>query len=935
MKANRNLFTKRTVLGALQRCFQHIGSRLGIRRYRREDRSQGQGMLEFALILPVLLLVMLGTIEFGYVFAVYSGLFNAAREGARYGIVNPQDAVGIIEQARDKVFFVDPNAVNITISYDDGPGTSVFTNTNEVDIGDRVIVHLDYDLPTITPVIQPIAPTLHVETEAARTVTTLGALSAWGPPSPTGGGGGGGGGGGSPGDSDSDGIADGDDNCPSIFNPGQEDMDGDSVGDACDNCTTVVNPDQTDTDGDGVGDVCDTNNAAIQISVTANPESVYPGDAVQFTYVVTNTGSVELTNVTVVDGFGNTIIIGTMAAGDVVSQNVTENINATTTATAEASGNDPQGGTVSDTDSATVTVLGPALDLTVEVNPQLISPGAQVVFTYTVENIGDTDFTSVNVVDSFGTTLSTQNLGIGQNVFWRVPYQIFTTTTNYVAATGTDPLGGTVNDGDSATVYVATSMDPIIIQGTLYEGDTVVAGIAHAGQTVRIRDLMSDTFPALSVNVQTNGTFEFTNLPPLVGGHVIVVEGYGEFDTANVQSASGNFANIIIQEPLCHGQQVISGTAEPGQLVTLVITATGYQDNVTVDANGDFLFSLPVGQMLQEGQAVGVSGYGESASVIVGNCTSNPYFVIAPQCGDAATDVTIHIDGFNWSSHPSKRTLNIYWDGGLEQSFASTSSDFSTDITVDVTEGLHTIRAEVVYKGSVEEWYEMSFLSPCPKPNLVITDLSLATTAPISTYQPLDFSVTVVNTGTRPVNNLFWVDLYGAEPAPDQTGIAWAAVSSLGVGESTTLIVTLPDGFETVDTYQIWGLTDSWDQVIELDEGDNSAGPITVDVTEVGTPPPTSTITTTVGAIAGETWVSLTGNPVPHGRATVWCVDENGEEIASTTSDATGWYELADLPVGTYTVLAETWIDGIRYSGTIANVTVVENQTTVAIVIMN
>ncbi|MCP4633301.1 MAG: hypothetical protein GY855_10280, partial [candidate division Zixibacteria bacterium] len=49
-------------------------------------------------------------------------------------------------------------------------------------------------------------------------------------------------------DVDEDGIANNDDNCPSIFNPGQEDTDSDDIGDVCD----------TDDDNDGVDDGDDT-----------------------------------------------------------------------------------------------------------------------------------------------------------------------------------------------------------------------------------------------------------------------------------------------------------------------------------------------------------------------------------------------------------------------------------------------------------------------------------------------------------------------------------------------------------------------------------------------------------------------------------------------------------------------------------------------------
>jgi hypothetical protein len=57
-----------------------------------------------------------------------------------------------------------------------------------------------------------------------------------------------------PGDADGDGVSDHVDNCPKLFNPGQENADGDSYGDACDPCPLVFTPLKPDTDGDGIRD---------------------------------------------------------------------------------------------------------------------------------------------------------------------------------------------------------------------------------------------------------------------------------------------------------------------------------------------------------------------------------------------------------------------------------------------------------------------------------------------------------------------------------------------------------------------------------------------------------------------------------------------------------------------------------------------------------
>lgn len=54
---------------------------------RRERRESGAVAVEFALILPVLLLILVGTIQFGIVYSQYQVMEGAAREGARCAAV--------------------------------------------------------------------------------------------------------------------------------------------------------------------------------------------------------------------------------------------------------------------------------------------------------------------------------------------------------------------------------------------------------------------------------------------------------------------------------------------------------------------------------------------------------------------------------------------------------------------------------------------------------------------------------------------------------------------------------------------------------------------------------------------------------------------------------------------------------------------------------
>ena len=80
---------------------QHLGGTL-LQRYKRrakQTRTSGQELIEFALVLPLLLLFLFGAVDLGRLFHATVAITNAAREGSRFGGLN-----------RDKVLRFDTNA---------------------------------------------------------------------------------------------------------------------------------------------------------------------------------------------------------------------------------------------------------------------------------------------------------------------------------------------------------------------------------------------------------------------------------------------------------------------------------------------------------------------------------------------------------------------------------------------------------------------------------------------------------------------------------------------------------------------------------------------------------------------------------------------------------------------------------------------------------
>ncbi|MEX2184035.1 MAG: TadE/TadG family type IV pilus assembly protein [Chloroflexota bacterium] len=53
---------------------------------------RGQSLVEFAIILPLFLLIFMGIIQLGLLFSAHIGLINGVREAARYGSLSPTTA---------------------------------------------------------------------------------------------------------------------------------------------------------------------------------------------------------------------------------------------------------------------------------------------------------------------------------------------------------------------------------------------------------------------------------------------------------------------------------------------------------------------------------------------------------------------------------------------------------------------------------------------------------------------------------------------------------------------------------------------------------------------------------------------------------------------------------------------------------------------------
>ncbi|MEV7359175.1 LPXTG cell wall anchor domain-containing protein [Kitasatospora sp. NPDC091276] len=287
---------------------------------------------------------------------------------------------------------------------------------------------------------------------------------------------------------------------------------------------------------------------SLTIVKTASPTTVTAvGQVVDYSFLVTNTGNVTLTDVTVNEtafsGTGTPPVItcpagaASLAPGASVTctapYTVTQaDINAgSITNTATATGTPPTGPPVtSPPSSATVTATpAPALTIMKTASPTTVSTVGQVVnYSFLVTNTGNVTLTDVTVNETAFSGTGTPpvvtcpagaaSLAPGASVTCTASYAVTQadinagSITNTATATGTPPTGPPVTSPPSSATVTATSNPALTILKSVDATE-----LTGAGQVLHYSFLVTNTGNVTLTNVTVNETaFSGTGTPPVI-----------------------------------------------------------------------------------------------------------------------------------------------------------------------------------------------------------------------------------------------------------------------------------------------------------------------------------------------------------------------------------------------------------------------------------
>jgi uncharacterized repeat protein (TIGR01451 family) len=518
--------------------------------FRKTKKSRAQAMVEFALALPLLLMLLYGLLETGRLIFIYSSTVTAARQAARYGSATGESPNGVpyyrdcggINAAAQNVGFIN-TFQNIAINYDTGPGT---TNVDtcpmgrDAQNGDRIRVSVEAQWTPIVPLV-PLDPFV-IQSESARTILASVSIMVTAP----------------------------------------------------------------------AGGWSGTNQGNLNIFVSASPTTYTTlGQTILYTYTLTNTGNGDLSapfvitdnlvasgNITCNNPPGTLTPSGsfTCTGTYLITQADLNNGSVTNIAAATANG-------TPSTNSATTTITAiqdPKLALSVAPDPDATSVvGTVITYTYTLTNSGNVTLTppyaiSDNQVGNVTCPATPNSLDPGQSVLCAAGYTLTSADVNAGQisnqATGTARFNAATVTSNSATatVYttpiylriipspaVATAKDQVITYTYRARNTTnsTLNGLVVTSSRTPVIDCPTTTIPAGSA-VDCTAAFTITQ-EHMDAGSLLTTTASATAEGGTVTSNEATNDLLIQQNPV----------------LTAVITATPSQPTPPAD-------TLPAGTII-------------------------------------------------------------------------------------------------------------------------------------------------------------------------------------------------------------------------------------------------------------------------------------------------------------------------------------------------
>ena len=151
---------------------------------RRADR--GQGLVEFALVIPIIILLVVGFLEIGRAVFAYNTIANASRQAVRVAAVNQVPDVTDCDASRPVEDPFDPHwslrgcaiaagaalgltAANVSVAYA-APASTTLTCTPTLHVGCIATVTVTYDYTISTPFVSMLISNISMSQASDMTV---------------------------------------------------------------------------------------------------------------------------------------------------------------------------------------------------------------------------------------------------------------------------------------------------------------------------------------------------------------------------------------------------------------------------------------------------------------------------------------------------------------------------------------------------------------------------------------------------------------------------------------------------------------------------------------------------------------------------------------------------------------------------------------------